>query len=108
MLHSISGIIRRTEFLQTFRNTKQIPLFTVCATGTNTPKLPRSTLLSISALQIQIYWWHLFSNYHSDYRYFNIGLRGFSYRPRIQAAGVQGRVSVYLTGEAQHQRIREE
>jgi len=41
-------------FLQTFRNTQQIRQFTVCGTGTDTPKLQINTLLSNFALQIQI------------------------------------------------------
>jgi hypothetical protein len=62
MLHSISRIIRRTAFLQTFRNTQSIPQFILCATGTNRPKLSKSTHLSISALQKQIYLWQLFKD----------------------------------------------
>ena len=39
-LHNNSQLIGLMALLQTFRNIKKILQFTVCATGTNTHKLP--------------------------------------------------------------------
>ena len=41
-------------------NFQKSKINTVCVTGTNSPRLPKSTVLSTSALQIQIYWWQVF------------------------------------------------
>ena len=60
MLHSVSGLICRTAYLQTFRNTEQIPHFTVCATDTKHAQLPKNTLLLTFAMPIEIDWWQLF------------------------------------------------